>query len=149
MMPVRLSGMIFDLDGTLVDSLKDIATAVNLTRADLGMSALPEEEITRLVGDGFCEDLEIESHLPQVIRVLLSLELAADFLDLFEVKALEFPERDHVFCGPRGPKPVRREKDPDRVWLTFAFVRDGAEGVKAAAGTFKPVEIPTAAGSLA
>ncbi len=79
---------------------------------------------TRLVGDGFCEDQEIESHLPQVIRFQLSLELAADFLDLFEVKALEFPDRDHVFCGPCGPKLVRRDEDPDRGWLAFVYAQD-------------------------
>jgi phosphoglycolate phosphatase len=49
---MRFAGLIFDLDGTLVDSLGDIATAVNLTRADLGLAPLPQEKITRLVGDG-------------------------------------------------------------------------------------------------
>ena len=47
-----LKGIIFDLDGTLVDSLRDIATAVNLTRHDYGLPSLPESEITRLIGDG-------------------------------------------------------------------------------------------------
>ncbi len=49
---VRLEGFIFDLDGTLVNSLHDIATSINLTRGELGMAPLPEPEITRLVGDG-------------------------------------------------------------------------------------------------
>src|SRR5271154_1223809 len=52
MTALGLSGVIFDLDGTLVDSLHDIATAINLTRADFGLAPLPESDITRLVGDG-------------------------------------------------------------------------------------------------
>ena len=49
---VSAQGILFDLDGTLVDSLGDIATAVNLTRGDFGLGPLPRPEITRLVGDG-------------------------------------------------------------------------------------------------
>lgn len=49
---LRLEGVIFDLDGTLVDSLHDIATSINLTRGELGLPPLPEQEITSLVGEG-------------------------------------------------------------------------------------------------
>jgi len=42
----------FDLDGTLVDSRKDIAAALNLALADSGRPALPEETIAGFVGDG-------------------------------------------------------------------------------------------------
>lgn len=44
--------LIFDLDGTLVDSFADIATALNLTRAHFGLPALPQAEVTRHVGSG-------------------------------------------------------------------------------------------------
>ncbi len=43
---------IFDLDGTLIDSRKDIATSVNLTFRDLGRSELPVETIYGYVGNG-------------------------------------------------------------------------------------------------
>lgn len=43
---------IFDLDGTLVDSRHDLATAVNLMRRDLGLPALPMETVVGFVGDG-------------------------------------------------------------------------------------------------
>ena len=43
---------IFDLDGTLIDSRKDIANAVNLTFRDLGLPALPNETIYGYVGNG-------------------------------------------------------------------------------------------------
>ena len=47
---VRL--IIFDLDGTLIDSKYDIAASVNLTLGDLDLPTLPPEEIFTFVGDG-------------------------------------------------------------------------------------------------
>lgn len=44
--------LFFDLDGTLIDSRKDIANSVNLTRADYGLPPLPLEAITKMVGNG-------------------------------------------------------------------------------------------------
>ena len=35
---------IFDLDGTLADTIKDIANSVNLTRKEYGLEELPLEE---------------------------------------------------------------------------------------------------------
>ena len=43
---------IFDLDGTLVDSRHDLATAVNLMRRDLGLPRLPLDTIVGFVGHG-------------------------------------------------------------------------------------------------
>lgn len=45
-------GLIFDLDGTLINTLADIATAINLARGDFALPALPEEEIISHVGNG-------------------------------------------------------------------------------------------------
>jgi phosphoglycolate phosphatase len=42
----------FDLDGTLTDSVPDIAAAVNRTLAARGLPALSEPEIAAMVGDG-------------------------------------------------------------------------------------------------
>ena len=50
--------LMFDLDGTLIDSREDLATAVNLTRADLGLPALPMERVAGFVGDGAKKLLE-------------------------------------------------------------------------------------------
>ena len=44
--------LIFDLDGTLIESKWDIAASVNLTLAELGLSERPLEEIFGFVGDG-------------------------------------------------------------------------------------------------
>ena len=44
--------IIFDLDGTLVDSARDIAFAVNGMLTDRGLEALPLERILPLIGEG-------------------------------------------------------------------------------------------------
>ena len=44
--------IIFDLDGTLIDSRLDLANSVNYTRLQLGLSALENELIYSYVGDG-------------------------------------------------------------------------------------------------
>jgi len=48
--PVDL--LIFDLDGTLIESKWDIAKSVNLTLQELGLPQRPLEEIFGFVGDG-------------------------------------------------------------------------------------------------
>ncbi len=43
---------IFDLDGTLVNSRRDLADAGNAARAALGLPALPVDAIVPMIGDG-------------------------------------------------------------------------------------------------
>lgn len=44
--------VIFDLDGTLIDSAPDIAAAVNRVLAGLGRAPLPVATVERFIGDG-------------------------------------------------------------------------------------------------
>lgn len=44
--------LIYDLDGTLIDSSQDIANAVNWTLKELGLWALPVEQVSGFVGNG-------------------------------------------------------------------------------------------------
>ncbi len=44
--------LVFDLDGTLIDSKLDLALSVNAALAHLGRRALPHEQIYGYVGDG-------------------------------------------------------------------------------------------------
>jgi len=46
------AALLFDLDGTLVDSRRDIAAACNAARKTHGLPPLPLESIVAMVGDG-------------------------------------------------------------------------------------------------
>lgn len=48
--PIR--GVLFDLDGTLIDSAPDLAGAANRLRADHGLEPLPLEALRPMVGSG-------------------------------------------------------------------------------------------------
>ncbi len=67
--------MIFDLDGTLIDSRADLTTGVNLMRKHYGLEPLTIETVTTYVGNGtrkLCErsiagtDIDIEEALPMM-----------------------------------------------------------------------------------
>jgi len=47
-----VSGVLFDLDGTLIDSAPDLAGAANRLRADHGLEPLPLAQLRPMVGSG-------------------------------------------------------------------------------------------------
>ena len=49
---MRISAVIFDLDGTLLDTLTDIADSANRTLAEHGLPTLPLDDYRMLVGEG-------------------------------------------------------------------------------------------------
>ncbi len=51
----RIEGVVFDLDGTLVDAFEGISTAANAARAHFSLPPLPRSEITRHVGRGVAD----------------------------------------------------------------------------------------------
>ncbi|MGC8650177.1 MAG: HAD family hydrolase [Hydrogenobaculum sp.] len=73
---MRFEGYIFDLDGTLIDSLEDIASAANKTLKDLGFEEKSKEEIRKHIGSGarelFRGILPNESHLEKAIEIFKS-----------------------------------------------------------------------------
>lgn len=50
--PRRLRGLVFDLDGTLVDSYPAITESVNAARSAFGLEPMQESEVRRHVGHG-------------------------------------------------------------------------------------------------
>jgi phosphoglycolate phosphatase len=114
--------LIFDLDGTLVDSKKDLVNAVNATRAHLGMDPLTDETVASYVGNG----------APVLIRRAIGDQATED-----EVKeALEFFiefYRDHALDYTRLYAGVEPSLDQLH-----------AAGVEMAVLTNKPVRISRA-----
>lgn len=48
----RCRAVLIDLDGTLLDTAPDLAAAANATLADLGLAAVPTEQVREFVGKG-------------------------------------------------------------------------------------------------
>lgn len=44
--------VVFDLDGTLIDSLRDLVWAINAMRGSFGLPELPEETVMSYIGNG-------------------------------------------------------------------------------------------------
>jgi phosphoglycolate phosphatase len=80
--------LIFDLDGTLIDSRLDLAHAVNATRAQAGRGPLPHEQIFSFVGNG----------APVLIKCAMGPEATEEevanalefFLDYYRHHALDY-----------------------------------------------------------
>lgn len=82
--------IVFDLDGTLVDSRHDLATSANLLLADLGAAPLSVDQVVAMVGEGA---------RVLVGRVLRAAGIEAD-LDQALVRFLEIYD-EHVLDDTR------------------------------------------------
>ena len=69
--------LIFDLDGTLVDSRADLATSVNLLRAHYSLPPLPLETVTNYIGNG--------------VRVLVTRALDGTGINIDQALAIQRP----------------------------------------------------------
>lgn len=90
----RVDAVLFDFDGTLVDSAPDMAAAANEMRAAQGMHPAPYESLRRMVGSGARGMVAVafgvkpgEPHYD---------ELRTDFLVRYECRMLQ---RTAVFAG--------------------------------------------------
>lgn len=69
--------LLFDLDGTLVDSIPDLALSVNLLREELDLEPLQDQQVRTLVGDGASvlvkralgDDLYEKQHLTRFMEI--------------------------------------------------------------------------------
>jgi phosphoglycolate phosphatase len=78
--------LIFDLDGTLVDSKQDLVNSVNATRAWMGLEALPDAVVSSYVGDG--APTLIRRVLPGVSEPILA-EALHHFLEYYREHMLD------------------------------------------------------------
>ncbi len=82
-----IGGIVFDLDGTLIDSRADIAAAANHVLGKLGYATLPLETISGYVGDGAKQLITRASGLaPNSPEVEPLLE---EFLDYYTAHAAD------------------------------------------------------------
>jgi phosphoglycolate phosphatase len=95
-LPPRL--LVFDLDGTLIDSRIDLCNSVNATLTYLGRSTLPEAVIASYIGDGASMlirralgdpsgDIQDEDYLTAALNY---------FLDYYRIHKLDFT---YVYAG--------------------------------------------------
>ncbi|HYP88841.1 MAG TPA: HAD-IA family hydrolase [Polyangiaceae bacterium] len=83
-----LRAVVFDLDGTLVDSHRDIAEAANHALVGAGLSALPHAELASYIGDGAPLLMARAARLD--VADERTRALVASFLDYYADHALDF-----------------------------------------------------------
>jgi phosphoglycolate phosphatase len=96
--------VVFDLDGTLIDSAPDIAAALNRTFAAHGMRPLSVPQVTSMVGDGAVVllrrafaaqgDSASDARVQQATR-----EYLADYLEHAVVETRPYPGVDDTLAG--------------------------------------------------
>ncbi len=83
----RLRLVVFDLDGTLVDSLRDLADSANALLTESGCLALPEPSIARMVGDGAAA---LIARAFEAAGAPQPADALARFLAIYDARLLEF-----------------------------------------------------------
>ena len=83
----ELSALAFDLDGTLIDSRRDLAGAVNQVRHELGFEPLEIPEIVSMVGRG--ARVLVRRALPEEVAGEAFDRAFAAFLDRYYDRCLE------------------------------------------------------------
>ena len=115
--------LVFDLDGTLIDSRADLCNSVNATLAHLGKPNLPEQVIASYIGDGASMLIRRALGDPEgsASEEALVTEALDHFLDYYRVHKLDFT---YVYPG---------------VLEALAGIRAAAPQVSMAVLTNKPV----------
>ena len=85
--------LVFDLDGTLIDTAPDLAAATNHVMARLGLAAVDERDIRPWVGHGALKMIE------QAARAHGRILTEPELYDLFEIFILYYS--DHIAVSSR------------------------------------------------
>jgi phosphoglycolate phosphatase len=83
-----MKAVLFDLDGTLLDTLTDIANCVNLMRAELSLPPHPRDAYCHFVGDGL-KDLLMRAFPPRVLRGTRLTKLSNRFKELYAEHSMD------------------------------------------------------------
>lgn len=114
--PVDL--LIFDLDGTLADTLQDLANALNFALTQLGRESLSLEKIRQYIGDGVVKFLERAIHNPRPEEIESALR---SFREFYQVHLTEFtrlyPGAQEVLLHYAGKKKAILTNKPEEYAL--------------------------------
>ena len=99
----------FDLDGTLVDSRRDLAEAANQLVQELHGAPLPEEAVARMIGEGAAVLVDRVLHAAGVAGPLDALDR---FLSIYDTRLL-----NHTVPYPGVPEALRAARVHGRVAL--------------------------------
>jgi phosphoglycolate phosphatase len=82
--------LVFDLDGTLIDSRQDLCNSVNATLSHLSRPALPDAVIASYIGDGASMLIRRALGDPDHVKDALLERALTFFLDYYRVHKLDF-----------------------------------------------------------
>ena len=115
----KISLIVYDFDGTLVDTLFDIADSVNLSLVDLGLPQLPRQTIRKYVGKGvehlMAQTLEDSSFtdIPKAVELFKkhyseNLIKHTDFYPYGREILKHFKNKKQAICSNKPENFVRR-----------------------------------------
>jgi phosphoglycolate phosphatase len=81
----EIKAVFFDLDGTLIDSKKDITASVNEIRNDLGLSELSEPEVLSHVGRG--TNTLLREVLPETVDIN---KVYPQFIEYYKINSIKY-----------------------------------------------------------
>lgn len=97
---VPLEAVLFDLDGTLLDSAGDVATALNCTLSDFDLGRIEPDEVRRMIGGGAQVLLDRAlRHLGRDAGSVQSQALTHRFLSHYDCLVHYDASDTHVYAG--------------------------------------------------
>lgn len=122
-----MTGILFDLDGTLLDTLDDLTDATNHTLAQLGYPLRSREEMRRFVGNGAARQLQ--QAVPEGEPWEAALELYLPYYSTHcRIKTAPYPGIPEALAALREQYPVAIVSNkPDRA--TKALCADFFPGI--------------------
>ena len=120
-----MKACIFDLDGTLTNTLESMTYSVNLTLKEMGLSQITKDQCRMFVGNGarvlIEESLKVSGD-PKASRIEEGMKIYGRIFDQNKpdrqtVKVVKEIFGDNIFDYAQGQKDgIRRKPEPDGVW---------------------------------